>query len=341
MQREIAIMKKISHPNVVNLHQVINDTDKIHLVLEYVDGGPVVPEALTCTPIPEAKAQSYFRQIISGLDYLHLQNVVHCDIKPSNILLTSDETIKLVDFGIARIVKDNDDKVHATSGTPAFMSPQASLGRGTFAGRALDLWAAGVTLFFMVTGTLPFWDTNAVELSRKICEEPLIIPPNPPLSSQLCDLLTHLLQKNEKKRMNMYQVQQHTWVTDSGAFTISTPRFKKVQVTDEEVEHALTPVNVNQAIMLAKLKLRVRSWRAASQKRFQPKLEPTPASPVDELTHQFEKSFIPTMEPPPAVPRRPPFIARWSKAIEMGTIAIASYLAYEAMDDDDYYAWYF
>ena len=109
VKREIAIMKKLEHQNIVMLHEIIDDhrRDRIYLVLEYVDCGPILRPSLlgrnTYEPIDESTARACFRDVLQGLEYLHFQNVVHYDVKPENILLRSDGVAKLCDFGVSKV----------------------------------------------------------------------------------------------------------------------------------------------------------------------------------------------------------------------------------------------
>lgn len=140
----MAILKKLNHPNLVSLIEVMNDdaTKLSHVVIEYVDGGP--PETLsdhalltgTGTSLGEANSRAYFRQLVSALSYLHYHNILHRDIKPSNLLIdTKTGVLKLTDFGIA--IRSNSEKFHRVlgsddnilayanvSGTPAFLPPE-------------------------------------------------------------------------------------------------------------------------------------------------------------------------------------------------------------------------
>ena len=111
-KREIAIMKKLEHPNIVTLHEIIDDhqRDRMYLVLEYVDCGPILRPSLigrvnNYEAIDESTARACFRDVLRGLEYLHFQNVVHYDVKPENILLRSDGVAKLCDFGVSKVFR--------------------------------------------------------------------------------------------------------------------------------------------------------------------------------------------------------------------------------------------
>lgn len=144
VSREVALLKKINHPNLVSLIEVMNDDENkmSHVVIEYVDGGP--PEDLSDelllngigTPLREDDSRNYFRQLLSALRYLHYHHILHRDIKPSNLLIdTKTGMLKLTDFGIAitsteeksHRVLGSDDNILAyanVSGTPAFLPPE-------------------------------------------------------------------------------------------------------------------------------------------------------------------------------------------------------------------------
>ena len=105
--REVALMKKLSHRNLVRLHEVIDhpEKDKLYLILDHVPGGPLMSAARTQTPLAEEKARGYLRDVVQGLAYLHLHNIAHQDLKPENILLAADGHAMIADFGVARMMR--------------------------------------------------------------------------------------------------------------------------------------------------------------------------------------------------------------------------------------------
>lgn len=209
--REVEIMKHLDCPRVVKLIEIIDDPDDDHfyMVLEYVEGRRIFEGSGPPGGIGEANAQRYFRDVVEGLMYLHSQNVIHGDIKPENLLIASDGRIKIGDFSISQIFKDNDDELHRSSGTPVFTAPECSLGL-TYHGKPADVWALGVTLFCMAFGHYPFLGDTLQDMYDKIVHEPLQIPEHS--SPELVNLLEGLLCKDPNLRLTLDKVASHAWV---------------------------------------------------------------------------------------------------------------------------------
>ncbi|CAN8301092.1 unnamed protein product [Cochlearia groenlandica] len=211
--REVMIMKILEHPNIVNLIEVIDDpeTDDFYMVLEYVDGKWVYDGSGPPGALGEKTAKKYLRDIVAGLMYLHAHNVIHGDIKPDNLLVTSSGTVKIGDFSVSQVFKDDDDQLRRSPGTPVFTAPECCLGI-TYSGRAADTWAVGVTLYCMILGQYPFLADTLQDTYDKIVNNTLILPDG--LNPLLRDLMEGLLCKNPSQRLTLKDVSEHPWLIE-------------------------------------------------------------------------------------------------------------------------------
>ncbi|KAG5515473.1 hypothetical protein RHGRI_036505 [Rhododendron griersonianum] len=203
--REVLIMKMLEHPNIVNLIEVIDDptTDHFYMVLEYVEGKWVCDSELE-----ENKARKYFRDIVSGLMYLHAHNIVHGDIKPDNLLVTAAGTVKIGDFSVSQVFEDENDELRRSPGTPVFTAPECCLGL-TYGGKAADTWAVGVTLYCMIFGKYPFLGDTLQDTYDKIVNNPLDLPDQ--MNPMLKNLIEGILCKDPRERMTLEAVAEHPW----------------------------------------------------------------------------------------------------------------------------------
>jgi serine/threonine protein kinase len=209
-KKEVLILKRLHHKNVVKLHEVIDDPSNniLYIVMEYVENGQVWK--FGDPPIPLDKTRKYLMDILNGLDYLHKSNVVHRDIKPANLLLDHNDTVKLSDFGVSEFVLEHDDSMSLYAGTPAFQSPE-SLEGGTFSGKLADIWAVGVTSYLFVFGELPFNGSTHKEIWGQIQSKILVYPEN--IDPNLVNLLEKILEKDPTRRIKISEIRKHIWVT--------------------------------------------------------------------------------------------------------------------------------
>ncbi|XP_060049094.1 calcium/calmodulin-dependent protein kinase kinase 2 isoform X2 [Erinaceus europaeus] len=262
--QEIAILKKLDHPNVVKLVEVLDDPNEDHLymVFELVNQGPVM-EVPTLKPLSEDQARFYFQDLIKGIEYLHYQKIIHRDIKPSNLLVGEDGHIKIADFGVSNEFKGTDALLSNTVGTPAFMAPESlSETRKIFSGKALDVWAMGVTLYCFVFGQCPFMDERIMCLHSKIKSQVLEFPDQPDIAEDLKDLITRMLDKNPESRIVVPEIKLHPWVTRHGAEPLPSEdeNCTLVEVTEEEVENSVKHIPSLATVILVKTMIRKRSF---------------------------------------------------------------------------------
>ncbi|CAL8266695.1 unnamed protein product [Merluccius merluccius] len=262
--QEIAILKKLDHLNIVKLVEVLDDPaeDNLHMVFELMRQGPVM-EVPTETPFSEEQSRLYFRDIILGIEYLHYQKIVHRDIKPSNLLLGDDGHVKIADFGVSNQFEGSDALLSSTAGTPAFMAPETlSDNRQSFSGKALDVWAMGVTLYCLVFGKCPFIDEYILVLHNKIRSKSVEFPDSPDISEELRALILRMLDKDPDTRITIPEVKLDQWVTLGGAdpLPLEEEHCSMVEVTQEEVENSVKFVPSLSAVILVKAMLRKRSF---------------------------------------------------------------------------------
>eukprot|EP00760_Papus_ankaliazontas_P001403 PhM_4_TR10465/c0_g1_i2/m.12749/K07359/CAMKK2; calcium/calmodulin-dependent protein kinase kinase 2 len=212
LRREVAIMKKLDHPNIVKLHEVIDDPkcEKLYLIMEHVPAGPVFVLGRDAPMHPE-RIRAYAAHMCYGLQYLHANGIVHRDIKPDNILVDDDDVVKLTDFGVSAPMEEA-DRGTTLEGTPAFMAPEMlRLDGGSFNGVATDMWALGVTLYAMTYGHLPFAGTSLYELRDTVgVEDPPYAPPCG--DADLEDLVRRLLSVDPSQRPDVEHAMQHPFL---------------------------------------------------------------------------------------------------------------------------------
>ncbi|CAF98517.1 unnamed protein product, partial [Tetraodon nigroviridis] len=281
--QEIAILKKLDHVNIVKLVEVLDDPaeDNLYMVFELMRKGPVM-EVPTDEPLSEERARLYFRDVILGIEYLHYQKIIHRDIKPSNLLLGDDGHVKIADFGVSNQFEGSDALLSSTAGTPAFMAPPETLSdtRKSFSGKALDLWAMGVTLYCFVFGkaSCPFIDENILALHNKIRTKPVEFPERPEISEELRTLILRMLDKNPDTRITLSEIkvradtgqarpwlfsgERDQWVTQGGAdlLPLEEEHCSAVEVTEEDIQNSVKFVPSLSAVILVRAMLRKRSF---------------------------------------------------------------------------------
>lgn len=199
--REAETAGRLNHPNIVTIFDAGEEHDLAYIAMEFLKGKDLIPYTKSDNLLPVAKAASIVARVADALSYAHTQNVVHRDIKPANIMWEPEgDTVKVTDFGIARITDSSKTKTGMVLGTPSYMSPEQLSGK-KIDGRS-DLFSLGVTLFQMLTGKLPFAGDSMAQLMFKIANEAHEDPrtANPSISEQLADVINRALTKDADSR---------------------------------------------------------------------------------------------------------------------------------------------
>lgn len=209
IKREISILRRVRHPNIVQLFEVMATKAKIYFVMEYVKGGELFNKVAKGR-LKEEVARKYFQQLISAVGFCHARGVYHRDLKPENILLDEDGNLKVSDFGLSAISEQikQDGLFHTFCGTPAYVAPEVLARKGYDAAK-VDVWSCGVILFVLMAGYLPFHDQNVMAMYKKIYKGEFRCPRW--FSPELTRFLTRILDTNPETRITIPEIMENRW----------------------------------------------------------------------------------------------------------------------------------
>lgn len=165
VKREIKILKFINHPNIIKLYEVLDTTKDIFVVMELAKGGELFEEILNHRS-NEEELKCYFRQIMEGVEFAHLNLVAHRDLKPENVLLDKNKRVKIADFGLSNVMRDG-KLLRTNCGSLNYAAPEI-IGKRYYEGTSVDVWSCGVILYTMLSGCLPFDEEIVSILYKKI-----------------------------------------------------------------------------------------------------------------------------------------------------------------------------
>ena len=215
--REINALKLLSHPNIVKLEEVLQNSKYIGIVLEYSSGGEFYKYIQRKKRIKEPRACSLFAQLVSGVNYIHTKGLVHRDLKLENLLLDKHENLIITDFGFVNEFSNNSKLMKTPCGSPCYAAPELVIFDKPYDSRKADIWSCGVILYAMLAGYLP-WDDdpenpesgNIVKLYNYITKHPLKFPEY--ISPVPRDLLRRILISDPKKRITLKNILLHEWL---------------------------------------------------------------------------------------------------------------------------------
>uniref|UniRef100_A0A6N2K7Z6 non-specific serine/threonine protein kinase n=1 Tax=Salix viminalis TaxID=40686 RepID=A0A6N2K7Z6_SALVM len=208
-KREISIMRRLRHANIVKLHEVLATKGKVYFVMEYAKGGELFAK-ISKGRFSEDLSRRYFQQLITAVGYCHARGVFHRDLKPENLLLDENMNLKITDFGLSAVTEQvrPDGLLHTLCGTPAYVAPELLAKKG-YDGAKVDIWSCGVVLFVLIAGYLPFNDTNLMAMYRKIYKGQYRFPKW--TSPDLKSLLSQLLDTNPETRITIDMIINDPW----------------------------------------------------------------------------------------------------------------------------------
>jgi len=200
--QEAKAAAKLSHANIVTVHDFGLDSGRLFIVMEYIPGFDLKRLLKQQGRFASDETIQLLTQACAGIGYAHRAGLVHCDVKPLNLLVTPDKLLKVADFGIARALStiEPDEKEKVVWGSPNYLSPEQA--SGSAPSPASDVYALGVIMYEMMTGQLPFKATTSQELAR-LHREALPISPrtlNPDISIPLEKMIMKALSKDASQR---------------------------------------------------------------------------------------------------------------------------------------------
>lgn len=250
VNREIKVLKKLRHPNVIQLYEIIETSRQLYLVMEYCSGGELFDYIVANTRLKEFEACRFFQQLISGLEYLHRLGIVHRDLKPENLLLDEKLNIKIVDFGLSNMYSP-DQLLKTACGSPCYAAPEM-IARKMYVPLKSDIWSSGVVLYAMVCGYLPFEDGNTAALYQKIMAGSYKCPKF--LSNEAIDLIKRILEVNPNTRIAPERLKEHVWYRQvSQNLSYGVDLSEQRQRIDQQIlvkleEHGIDPETTKTAI---------------------------------------------------------------------------------------------
>lgn len=211
--REVSVMRRLSHPNIVKLHEVMATKSKIYMVMEHAKGGELFTQISRDGPLTETAARRYFQQLVSAVHYCHSKGVTHRDIKPQNILLDHEGNLKVSDFGLSALPELlRDGLLHTSCGTPAFTAPEVVRRKG-YDGAKADAWSCGIILYLLLAGCLPFNEANIAVMYQKMYLRDFEFPCWISKSAQR--VISRLLDPNPQNRITIEELIRISWFKKS------------------------------------------------------------------------------------------------------------------------------
>eukprot|EP01114_Cavostelium_apophysatum_P023964 TRINITY_DN9210_c0_g1_i1.p1 TRINITY_DN9210_c0_g1~~TRINITY_DN9210_c0_g1_i1.p1 ORF type:complete len:325 (-),score=51.74 TRINITY_DN9210_c0_g1_i1:116-1054(-) len=215
METEVIIARRVQHPHIVSLHDVVETKLKLYLVMDLVDGGELFDQIIQKGSFSEKDAVVVLAQLLDAVHYLHENHIIHRDLKPENLLLKKGDKlhVMLSDFGLSRIL--GDESMASTScGTPYYTAPEILQGHGY--NKHVDMWSIGVITYFMLAGYPPFLGENLPDVINSIihCRFSFPSPHFDQVSASAKDFISKLLVLEPWKRMDTEGGLKHPWISE-------------------------------------------------------------------------------------------------------------------------------
>ena len=205
VDREIDILRRIRHINVIRIIKIQEDEENIYIIMEFCEKGELFNHIVEQQRLDEVESSYYYYQLINGLECLHYNEIVHRDLKPENLLLSKGYILKIIDFGLSNYF--NNTKLLSTPcGSPCYASPEMVSGK-KYNGFLIDIWSTGIILYAMLCGYLPFEDPDNDILFQKISNCEPEFPEE--LSKDAVDLMKKIMVNDPAKRITIPDIKKH------------------------------------------------------------------------------------------------------------------------------------
>ena len=239
IKQEIELLRMLHHPFIGEMYEFVSTDDFFFIIMEYIEGGSLLDRINKNGPIAESTAKTIFFQLISAIYYIHRFNIVHRDVKVENILFDGARNVRLIDFGLSFLKNDQHNIMHTQCGSINYAAPEMI--KGGIYSENVDVWSAGVVLYTMIVGKLPFNDENMQKLMHNI----VFSEPEYPLtmSHPLHDLLEKMLCKDPESRISLREILCHPWVSHAVTPIMSLDS----KSVDKEVLESLETLGYNAA----------------------------------------------------------------------------------------------
>eukprot|EP01038_Epipyxis_sp_PR26KG_P012421 gene12421-16659_t len=307
VNREIKILKKSRHNNIIQLYEVLDTQNTIYLIMECAEGGEMFDYIVAQKHVAEIQACKFFHQIIDGVEVLHNNDITHRDLKPENLLLKASSSgwlIKIVDFGLSN-THEGGKLLSTACGSPCYAAPEMIAGK-KYHGPLADIWSLGVILFALVGGFLPFEDPNTAQLYKKILSGDY----HPPkwISAEVKDLIRKILETDPNKRFQINDIRKHAWynIVSEDEIPREIISEKDCEITKNEVMRAISTAGLDsQAVLdgiashacnsntamyyLLEQKYKALRLKLSSSHQNQPSIQPTESN-ISNTSHKTTNS---------------------------------------------------
>ena len=233
-EKEIRIHQQMNHQSIVKIIDLKKNNLFFFIIMEFCTSGELFQLIVDKNRLTETESRPIIFQILDAVNFIHKIGVVHRDIKPENILVDQTGKIKLSDFGLATFLKNEDNLVNTSCGSPCYASPECLSGN-PYDGKKSDMWSIGVLLYATVIGQLPWTKRNQTELFKQIKESQYLIPKY--ISEDCQDLIKKLMDPNPLNRLTSEEALNHKWFNSTSKLYLIPNSNKFIEFSLKKVDN--------------------------------------------------------------------------------------------------------